>query len=120
MKKTLIIGVSTNPEKYAFKAANRLIGAGHEVVLVGQTTGQVAGNNILTQMPLAIDNLDTITLYVAPKHQAQYQEAILQLQPKRVIFNPGTENPALEGLLVQHNIQTLEACTLVMLGVGTY
>lgn len=119
MKKTLIIGASPNPSRYAYKAANMLKRFNHEIVNVGIKKGEVAGVEI--EKPDQIHNdIDTITLYIGTALQAQYHDYILATKPKRVIFNPGTENYELEKLLDQHNIEPVEACTLVLLSTGQY
>jgi uncharacterized protein len=119
MKKTLIIGASTNPERYAYKAAHSLTAHGHTIVQLGIKEGQVANEPIHTNKPI-LDNIDTVTLYIGPKNQPEWYDYIIDLKPKRVIFNPGTENIAFENLLTQNKIETLEACTLVMLSIGNY
>ncbi|HTM97112.1 MAG TPA: CoA-binding protein [Pedobacter sp.] len=119
MKKTLIIGASPDPSRYSYKAAHMLKRFGHPIVNVGIKRGEVAGVEI--ERPTIIHyDIDTITLYIGPALQAQYHDYILQTNPKRVIFNPGTENSALERLLVQNNIEAIEACTLVLLSTGQY
>lgn len=119
MKKTLILGASTNPARYSFMAANRLIQHGHPIVLLGKKEGQVSDNQILTSKP-EINDIDTVTLYIGPQHQPEWYDYILSLHPKRVIFNPGTENPEFENLLKQKGISAEEACTLVLLSIGSY
>ncbi len=119
MKKTLIIGASTNPARYSFLAANRLVNHGHPVVLLGLKAGQIAGNEILTGKP-DLKDIDTVTLYIGPQHQAEWYDYIISLHPKRVIFNPGTENPEFEQLLIQNGIIAEEACTLVLLSTNSY
>ena len=117
--KTLVIGASTNPERYSFKAINSLLNHKHSVVAIGQKLGEVFGVKIQTkQIPLK--NIDTVTLYVNPKNQRDYYNYILQLQPERVIFNPGTENPEFYQLLKSNNIQVEVACTLVLLATNQY
>ncbi len=117
--KTLVIGASTNPERYSFKAINSLLNHNHSVVAIGQKIGEVSGVKIQTkQIPLK--NIDTVTLYVNPKNQRDYYNYILQLQPKRVIFNPGTENPEFYQLLKANSIKVEEACTLVLLATNQY
>lgn len=119
MKKTLIIGSSTNPERYSYKAAHMLKRFNHEFVNVGLKAGEVAGVEI--QKPETIHHdIDTITLYIGPDLHQQYLDYILQTKPNRVIFNPGTENPEFEEVLNAHNIQTEEACTLVLLSTGQF
>jgi len=119
MKKTLIIGASSNQERYSYMAAERLLAHGHDIELIGKRPDTIFDKTIYTQKKPFTD-IDTITLYVSEKYQSEYYDYILSLQPKRVIFNPGTENPELELLLNNNNIQTEEACTLVMLGTGQY
>lgn len=119
MKKTLIIGASDNPERYSYKAAERLLNHGHEIELVGIRKAEVFGKQIDTEMK-HYDDIDTVTLYVGLQNQPVYYEYILSLSPKRVIFNPGTENYEFESRLNAAGIETEEACTLVMLGTGQY
>jgi predicted CoA-binding protein len=119
MKKTVVIGASDNPERYAYKATVALNKYQHEVVPVGLRTGEIHGIKILKDFP-PIENVDTVTLYVGPQHQQSWYNYILSLKPKRVIFNPGTENDELVDLLQKNNIEPVEACTLVMLAVGNY
>ncbi len=119
MKKTLIIGATNNPGRYANLAAHRLVKHGHEIVNVGIKKGEVAGVDI--EKPEVIHpDVDTITLYIGPRHQAEYFDYILKTKPKRIIFNPGTENFELEELARENQIETLEACTLVLLSTGQY
>ncbi len=119
MKKTLIIGASPDESRYAYKAAHLLKRFNHDIVNVGIKKGEVAG--VVIEKPGKIyDDIDTITLYIGPDLQAQYHDYILQTKPKRVIFNPGTENAELETLLEQQGIETVEACTLVLLSTGQY
>jgi predicted CoA-binding protein len=119
MKRTLIIGASSNPSRYSYLAAQRLIGAGHPVLLLGRRKGFALGQEIfLEKMDWA--DIDTVTLYINPSHQPEYYDYIISLKPTRVIFNPGTENPEFESMLGSINIIPVRACTLVMLSVGQY
>jgi len=119
MKKTLIIGASPDANRYSYKAAHMLRRFQHEIVNVGIKKGEVAGVEI--EKPGTIYNdIDTITLYIGPALQPQYHNYILETKPKRVIFNPGTENYELEKLLDQNGIEPVEACTLVLLSTGQY
>lgn len=119
MKKTLIIGASPDSSRYAYKAAHMLTRFNHEIVNIGIKRGEVAGVEIENKGNIHSD-IDTITLYIAPALQPQYYDYILDTNPKRVIFNPGTENFELEKLLDQHNIEPMRACTLVLLSTGQY
>ncbi|MCO4293264.1 CoA-binding protein [Solitalea sp. MAHUQ-68] len=118
-KKTLVLGASTNPERYAFKAINRLVQHHHPVVAVGLKEGSVAGVDI--EKPEIIhSDINTISLYVGPAHQPVYYDYILKTKPERVIFNPGTENPEFQQMLTQKGIGYEQACTLVLLSIGDY
>lgn len=117
--KTLIVGASSNPERYAYKAANSLLAYGHEIELVGQSEGIIKGHKIKTDYP-DLDGVDTITLYVGLKNQPSLYDYILNLKPRRIIFNPGTESQEFEQLALDKGIQVEEACTLVLLATGQY
>jgi hypothetical protein len=119
MKKTLIIGASSNPERYAYKAAERLLSYGHEIELLGLRPDVIFGKTIDTERKNYQD-IDTVTLYVGPQNQPSYYEYVVSLKPKRVIFNPGTENREFESILKQNEITAEEACTLVLLGTQQY
>ena len=119
MKKTLVLGASMNPNRYSNLAINRLINYGHKVEAVGLRRGEIAGITISTEKE-NFDAIDTVTLYLNPKRQAEYYNYIVSLNPKRVIFNPGTENPELYKILKENNIESEVACTLVLLGTNQY
>lgn len=118
-KKTVVLGATTKPEKYAYLAITKLVEKGHSVLAIGQNTGEVAGVKIYTkQIPLT--NIDTVTLYLNPKRQVEYYNYIIETKPKRVIFNPGTENPQFYQLLESNGIKVEVACTLVLLATNQY
>ena len=119
MKKTLLLGASDNPQRYSYLALKKLRDHGHEVVAVGKKKAVIRDVEILTEMPDQ-PGIDTVTLYLNPTNQVPYYESILALNPKRIIFNPGTENPELEALANEKGIETMEACTLVMLTTNRY
>jgi len=119
MKKTLVFGASLKPQRYSNIALNRLANAGHEVVAFGLRNGTVAGVDIDKEL-LQYEDLDTITLYLNPKRQQEYYEHFISLNPKRIIFNPGTENPELYQLLQENEIDFEVACTLVLLSTNQY
>ncbi|MEO7446592.1 MAG: CoA-binding protein [Ferruginibacter sp.] len=119
MKKTLVLGASANPSRYSNMAINKLKSHGHNVVAIGRREGEVAGIPILKEMNMQ-DDIDTVTLYMNAQNQAAYEEYILSLHPRRIIFNPGAENDSLEKAAGAQGIETLHACTLVMLGTGQY
>jgi len=119
MKKTLIIGASSNPERYSYLAAERLLAHGHEIELIGKRPDVVFGKIIDTEKK-AFNDIDTVTLYLSEKFQHEYYDYIITMKPSRVIFNPGTENPEFEELLKENNIEVVENCTLVMLRTGRF
>lgn len=121
MKKTVILGATDNPTRYAYTAASMLDRNQIEFVPVGIKSGLVFGRPILDlrAKPL-IPDVETITLYIGPQNQQEWYDYIISLKPKRIIFNPGTENPELEKMAREQGIQVWPACTLVLLSTGQY
>ena len=115
-KKTVLVGATPNQSRYAYLAANMLREYDHEVVPLGIKQGEVAGKEILDiRKQPAINGVDTVTLYIGPRHQPEWYDYLLSLKPKRIIFNPGTENDEFERLVEANGIEALQACTLVLL-----
>jgi predicted CoA-binding protein len=117
--KTLVVGVSENPERYSNKAIRSLLAHNHEVAAIGLRSGKVEGVAFDAEKK-AFENIDTVSLYVGPKSQPEYYEYIIALKPRRVIFNPGTENPEFISKLESAGIYPEIACTLVLLATGQY
>lgn len=118
--KTLVIGASEKPDRYAYKAMGLLKSNGHEVVAIGARKGEAHGIEF-DAVQKAFSDVDTVTLYLSPKYQEAYQDYLLiTLQPRRVIFNPGTENPEFQSKLEANGIEAEVACTLVLLNTGQY
>ncbi len=118
-KKTLILGASNNPYRYSYLALQRLRAYNHPVIALGRKKA-VVGDVSIEKEHLAHKDVDTVTLYLNPSNQKEYYEYIINLHPKRIIFNPGTENDELIDLARKNNIEPVIACTLVMLGTGQY
>jgi uncharacterized protein len=118
-RSTLVVGASPEPSRYSNRATHRLLGAGHPVVLLGKRTGEIAGMPIRQSLEPGIA-VHTITMYVAPAHQHALMKELLALQPERIIFNPGTENPYFEAEARTRGIEVVEGCTLVMLASGQF
>lgn len=116
---TLVLGASSKPERYAHAAVLRLVAQGHAVVAIGRSPGSIGAVPIVTALPPGA-LIDTVTVYLSPTHQADWEDALLALRPRRVIFNPGAENPAFAEALRAKGVEVLEACTLVMLATGQY
>ena len=116
--RVLVLGASSNPTRYAHKVALQLNRLAYDVVLVGHKPGIIDGLSIETYIPNK--SYDTVTLYLGAKNQQQYHDQLLKLKPKRIIFNPGAENSVFQKLALQKDIEAFEACTLVMLSMGTF
>lgn len=120
-KKTVVVGATPNPSRYAYQAAHMLSRYGHAFVPLSIKQGSVAGEEIidLRQKP-PIPEVDTLTLYIGPRHHAEWMDYLLSLSPKRIIFNPGTENTAFMQKAEEQGIEVVAGCTLVMLRTGIY
>ena len=118
-KKTLVLGASDNPARYSNLAIQRLRSHEHPVVAIGRKHSRVNDVTVENEKK-QFEDIDTVTLYLNQQHQKEYYDYILSLKPRRIIFNPGTENAELASMAQQQNIKTMEACTLVMLSTGQY
>jgi uncharacterized protein len=119
MKKTVVLGASTDPSRYANVAVKMLQRYNHEVIPVGREKGDINGAQILNGEP-DIDGVDTVTLYIGKARLPNFSEYIYSLNPKRIIFNPGTENEDVMREAEKKGIEVVRGCTLVMLSVGNY
>jgi uncharacterized protein len=126
LMKTLVLGASENEDRYSNKAIRSLIKHGHEVVAIGNKKGKVLEVNIEKAHPLEnlpkdnLNKIDTVTIYLSPQNQEEYLEFILNLNPRRIIFNPGAENAILESMAIKNGILIENACTLVLLSINSY
>ena len=120
-KKTVVVGASPNPARYAYRAAHMLTEYSHPIIPLSIKRGELAGETILDlrEKPF-IPDVDTLTLYIGPQHYEQWMDYLLDLSPRRIIFNPGTENPDFMAQAEERGIEVVEGCTLVMLQTGTY
>ena len=118
-KKTVVLGASDNPARYSYLALKKLQAHHHPVVAIGKKKGKVGEVAIQTDH-LPVEGVDTITLYLNPQNQKEYYDYLMNLNPKRIIFNPGTENDELAEMASRKGIQPVEACTLVMLSTNQY
>jgi len=119
VKKTLVLGASEKTDRYSNMAVKKLVANNHDVIAIGNKEAVINDVKILKDTP-AIAGVDTVTLYLNPTNQKPYYDYILSLNPKRIIFNPGTENDELEKLATEKGIKTMEACTLVLLSTNQY
>lgn len=118
-KKTLVMGASSKPERYSYKAVKMLQEYNHPVVAVGFRESNIDSIPIYSGEPL-FEGIDTLTLYLGPQNQKNIYDYILKLHPKRIIFNPGTENTELMKMAINNGIEVEEACTLVLLSTNQY
>ncbi len=119
VKKTLVLGASLNPDRYSNIAIRRLVLSKIDVIAIGLKQGKINKIHIQNNLTLYQD-IHTVTLYLNQKRQKEYYSYIISLNPKRVIFNPGTENSELYKLLEKESISYIEACTLVLLSTNQY
>jgi hypothetical protein len=118
-KKTLVIGASEKLDRYANKAVRMLQKHDVPVLAYGNKAGKINETVISTEFP-SNEEIDTVTLYLSAKNQTSYYDTIIDLKPKRVIFNPGTENPEFQKQLSKNGIESEIACTLVLLSTNSY
>ncbi|MCK5537327.1 MAG: CoA-binding protein [Bacteroidales bacterium] len=119
MKPTIVLGASPNPSRYSYKAVKLLSSYGHRTIPLGIRKGEINGLEILTDWNIN-EEVHTITMYIRADSQVQYYDFIFSLNPKRIIFNPGTENDELAILANEKNIKVIKNCTLVMLNQAIY
>lgn len=117
--KTLIIGASVKPDRYSYKAAEKLLANNYEFYMLGNKEGFLFERPIVKEQK-TYEDVDTVTMYVGARNQVGYYDYIVSLKPRRVIFNPGTENPDFELMLDKYGIEHEQACTLVLLSTGNY
>jgi predicted CoA-binding protein len=119
-ERVVIVGASDKPDRYAHQAMRALLRHGHNVVLVHPVLKAIEGHPVLHDLADISPPVDTVTLYVGPAISAGLGEKLIALKPRRVLFNPGTENPALESQLRAAGISPEQACTLVLLATGSF
>lgn len=118
-KKTLVLGASLKPERMVYRTIVNLTEKGYSVLAIGQNKGEISGVKVQTKA-IPLKNIDTISLYLNPIRQREYYNYIIEAKPKRVIFNPGTENPELFQLLELNDIKFESSCTLTLLATNQY
>ncbi len=118
-KKTLVLGASTNPERFSYMAVRKLKYGNIPVVAVGLREGEIMGVRIEKPFP-KFEDIHTVTVYIGPRNLPPYYDYILGLKPKRVIFNPGTESPGFAETLAAAGVEVVHACTLIMISNHVY
>jgi predicted CoA-binding protein len=119
MGKILVLGAAENPDRYSCKAVKALLRNSYDVVAVGFKPGKIKEIEILTGMP-ALEDVDTVLLYMGEKKQTEFYDYIIGLKPKRVIFNPGAENPELLKILKEKGIKVVKDCALIMINTDSF
>lgn len=119
-ERVVIVGASDKPDRYAHKAQLLLSQHGHEVVPVHPRLESIEGVPVVADLTQITGTVDTVTMYVGPAISQGLGDKLVAVKPKRVIFNPGSENPELEEKLSKAGIEVEEACTLVMLRTGQF
>jgi predicted CoA-binding protein len=120
MTSTVVLGASDNPERTSYQAIERLLRHGYTVIPINPKGGQILGQNVVTALEQVQQPVDTVTMYVGPDRQDALIDTLITLGPRRIIFNPGSENPAIYYRLQQAGITVVEACTLVLLSTGQF
>ncbi len=115
-----IIGASNSVERYSYKCMKKLEENGHRVFLIAKKTDDIEGKKVVASLSQIDEKIDTVTVYVSSKHQESTISDILKIKPRRVIFNPGTENPEAYENLKANNIEVIEACSLVLLSTNQF
>ena len=119
MRKVMVLGASPNRQRFSHTCVKSLMRYGYEVVPLGIRDGKIAGKPILQGKP-PLKDVHTVTLYLNARNQEAYYDYILGLRPKRIIFNPGAENPDLKEKAQDKEIEVVEDCTLIMLNSGSF
>lgn len=120
MSTVAVLGASDNPERTAYQALERLVGNRYEVIPISPKGGEILGLKVQSSLAEVTQPVDTLTMYVGPDRQGALVGDIVSLKPRRVIFNPGTENPSIYPQLQQAGIAVQEACTLVLLSTRQF
>ena len=118
-KSTIVLGASPNPSRYSYLATLRLQESGHEVFPIGIRDGAIGDERLITDRDFS-KNVDTVSLYIGAQNQPEWYPLIFRCNPKRIIMNPGTENPELLQMAKQKGIECIAGCTLVMLATGEF
>jgi predicted CoA-binding protein len=119
-KNTLVLGASANPDRFSYKAIQKLQRMNHEVIAIGRKDVNLENIKIRKGMPKDIDLIHTVTMYINAQNQKEYYNYILSLHPERIIFNPGTINPELADLAKKEGIEVIDNCMLSMLNSGIF
>jgi len=119
-KTTLVLGASSNPDRFSYKAIKSLQRREVPVIAIGRKEVDLGNVRIAKVLPDNIGPVHTVTLYLSAKNQKEYYNYILSLNPVRIIFNPGTINPELAKLAEKNGIEVVNDCMLVMLNTGRF
>lgn len=119
-QKVAILGASDNPERYSYKAFQMLKEYGHTNLPISPKLKELEGTKVFATLSEVPAGIDTLTMYVGPELSTKLQSEIIKAHPRRVIFNPGSENSALQKELEKAGVHVVEACTLVLLRTNQF
>ena len=115
-----VLGASNKPERYSYKAVRMLREHGHTPLPIHPALAEGDGLPVFPSLGMVSTPIDTITVYLSPRNQQPIVNDLLSSNARRVIFNPGSENPGLADQLHQAGKQVVHACTLVLLATGQF
>jgi uncharacterized protein len=115
-----VLGASKKPDRYSYKAMKKLSETGHVPLPVHPGLDEIEGIPVYKSLRDIADPVDTITVYLSASHSNRIADDIVGHGARRVIFNPGAENPALSARLQAGGVEVMEACTLVLLSTGQF
>lgn len=116
----VVLGASPKESRYSNKAVKMLLEAGHDPVPVHPRAEAIHGQTCRPSIEAVEGPVDTVTVYMGEKTSTPLVDAILAARPRRIILNPGAENPVLEDRAVEAGVDVLRACTLVLLRTGQF
>ena len=119
MQNIMVLGASPNRQRFSNTCVKSLIRYGYQVIPVGIKEGEIAGKPIQTNKP-TVKDIHTVTIYLNPEKQKEYYDYLLGLHPRRIIFNPGAENPEFKKKALEKDVEVVEDCTLIMLNSGYF
>jgi predicted CoA-binding protein len=116
----VVLGATPKEDRYANMAQKLLKEHGHHSIPVNPAFQEVLGEKCYASIADVPGPIDTLTMYLGEARSTPLIADILAARPRRIIFNPGAENPQLAREAQAQGIEALEACTLVMLRTGQF
>jgi hypothetical protein len=120
MENVAVIGASVNPDRYSYKAMKMLEEKGHCPIPVAPAKDMILDRKAYPSLAEVPEHIETVTMYVGVSRQDDVIEDALRIKPRRIIFNPGAENPGVYLRLKEAGIVVVEACTLILLSTDQF